>query len=58
MAGVLVVAALAALLIPSQRRPDATADVEAAAVDTLAMSGDAVTAESAAGETVASELGE
>jgi hypothetical protein len=57
MAGVLVVAALAALLIPSQRRPGA-APAEAAAVGTLAMSGDAVTAESAAGETVATELGE
>ena len=57
MTGVLVVAALAALLIPSPRRPT-TADIQAAAVDTLAMSGDAVTAESAAGETVASELGE
>src|ERR1700729_4157465 len=57
MTGVLVVAVLAALLIPSQRRPT-TADAQAAAVDTLAMSGDAVTAESAAGETVASELGE
>jgi hypothetical protein len=57
MTGVLVVAALAALLIPSQRRPD-TAATEAAAVGTLAMSGDAVTAESAAGETVTSELGE
>jgi sugar phosphate permease len=57
MTGVLVVAALAALLIPSQRRPT-TADTQAAAVDTLAMSGDALTAESAAGETVASELGE
>jgi hypothetical protein len=51
------VAALAALLIPSQRRPGA-APAEAAAVGTLAMSGDAVTAESAAGETVATELGE
>jgi MFS family permease len=57
MAAVLVVAALAALLVPSQRRPG-TAVTEAAAVGTLAMSGDAVTAESAAGETVASELGE
>jgi MFS family permease len=57
MAGVLVIAALAGLLIPSQRRPRAV-DVEAAAVGTLAMSGDAVTAESAAGETVASELSE
>jgi predicted MFS family arabinose efflux permease len=57
MAGVLVVAALAALLIPSQRRPS-TAATQAAAIGTLAMSGDAVTAESAAGETVASELGE
>jgi sugar phosphate permease len=57
MTGVLVVAALAALLIPSQRRPT-SADTRAAAVATLAMSGDAVTAESAAGETLASELGE
>ena len=57
MAAVLVVAALAGALIPSQRRPR-PADAEAAAVGTLAMSGDAVTAESAAGETVASELGE
>jgi MFS family permease len=57
MAGVLVVAALAALLIPSARRLSRAA-TEAAAVGTLAMSGDAVTAESAAGETVASELGE
>jgi len=54
---VLVVAALAALLIPSQRRPGRAA-VEEAAVGTLAMSGDAVTAETAAGETVASELSE
>ena len=58
MAAVLVVAALAALLIPSQRRRGTAAATEAAAVGTLAMSGDAVTAESAAGETVASELGE
>jgi nitrate/nitrite transporter NarK len=57
MAAVLAVAALAALLIPSQRRPG-TAATEAAAIGALAMSGDAVTAESAAGETVASELGE
>jgi EmrB/QacA subfamily drug resistance transporter len=57
MAAVLVLAALAALLIPSQRRPGRAA-AEAAAVGTLAMSGDALTAESAAGETVASELGE
>jgi hypothetical protein len=57
MAAVLVVAALAALLIPSQRRPGRAA-VEEAAVGTLAMSGDAVTAETAAGETVASELSE
>jgi EmrB/QacA subfamily drug resistance transporter len=57
MAGVLVVAALAGLLIPSQRRPRG-ADIERAAIGTLAMSGDAVTAESAAAETVASELGE
>jgi EmrB/QacA subfamily drug resistance transporter len=61
MAAVVLVAALAGLLIPSPRRPGTTAAAvatEAAAVATLAMSGDAVTAESAAGETVASELGE
>ena len=57
MAAVLLVAALAALLIPSQRRLG-TAATEATAVGTLAMSGDAVTAETAAGQTVASELGE
>jgi len=57
MAAVLAVAALAALLIPSQRRLG-TAATRAAAIGTLAMSGDAVTAESAAGETLASELGE
>ena len=57
MAAVLAVAALAALLIPSPRRLG-TAATTAAAVGTLAMSGDAVTAESAAGETLASELGE
>jgi EmrB/QacA subfamily drug resistance transporter len=57
MAAVLVVAALAGVLIPAQRRPGRAA-TEAAATGTLAMSGDAVTAESAAGETVASELGE
>src|ERR1700733_10843859 len=62
MAGVLVVAALAGLLIPSQRRLRGAAVEgaagEAAAVGTLAMSGDALTGEAAAGETVASELGE
>jgi hypothetical protein len=62
MAAVLVLAALAGLLIPSQRRlrgaaVDGAAG-EAAAVGTLAMSGDALTGEAAAGETVASELGE
>jgi predicted MFS family arabinose efflux permease len=57
MAAVLVLAALAALLIPSQRRPG-TEVTEAGAVSALAMSGDAVTAESAAGEALASELGE
>jgi EmrB/QacA subfamily drug resistance transporter len=57
MAVVLVVAALAGALIPSQRRPGRTA-TEKAAVGTLAMSGDAVTAESVAGETVASERGD
>jgi len=56
MAAVLLAAALAALLIPSRRRPGTV--IEAAAVASLAMSGDAVTAESAAGETMASELGE
>jgi hypothetical protein len=67
MAAVLLVAALAGALIPSQRRlrgvaaEGAAAEgaaAEAAAIGTLAMSGDAVTGESAAGETVASELGE
>jgi MFS family permease len=57
MAAVLVVAALAGMLIPSQRRPPAAA-TDKAAVGTLAMSGDAVSAESAAGGTVAIELGE
>jgi EmrB/QacA subfamily drug resistance transporter len=57
MAVVLVVAAVAGALIPSQRRPR-QADVEAGAVGTLAMAGDAVTGEAAAGETVASELSE
>jgi EmrB/QacA subfamily drug resistance transporter len=57
MAVVLVIAALAGTLIPSQRRPS-TAATEKAAVGTLAMSGDALTAESAAGETVASERGD
>jgi EmrB/QacA subfamily drug resistance transporter len=57
MAAVLVVAALAGALIPSMRRPS-QAVTAAGATGTLAMSGDAVTAESAAGETVASELGE
>jgi len=62
MAVVLLVAALAGMLIPSQRRlsPAAAeaAAQEAAAIGTLTMSGDALTGESAAGETVASELGE
>jgi EmrB/QacA subfamily drug resistance transporter len=61
MAAVLVVAALAGLLIPSQRRRGGVVRpgaAEAAAVGTLAMAGDAVTGEAAAGETVASELGE
>jgi EmrB/QacA subfamily drug resistance transporter len=57
MAAVLVIAALAGLLIPSPRRLRG-ADIEEAAVGTLAMSGDALTGEAAAGETVASELGE
>jgi EmrB/QacA subfamily drug resistance transporter len=54
MAGVLVVAVLAGLLIPAGRRTSRSS-VAAAAVSTLAMSGDAVTAESAAGKTVAEE---
>jgi EmrB/QacA subfamily drug resistance transporter len=72
MAVVLVVAALAGVLIPSQRRLGRTvatraaseaAVSEAVAVDTLAMSGDAVTGEAVtgdvgAGETIASERGE
>jgi EmrB/QacA subfamily drug resistance transporter len=62
MAAVLLVAALAGALIPSQRRLRGAAGQgaagEAAAVGTLAMAGDAVTGETAAGETVASELGE
>ena len=62
MAAVLLVAALAGTLIPSQRRLRGAAGQgaagEAAAVGTLAMAGDAVTGETAAGETVASELGE
>jgi EmrB/QacA subfamily drug resistance transporter len=57
MAGVLVVAALAGAVIPSMRRPGQAA-TETAAVGTLAEAGDAVTAETAAGQTVASELGE
>ena len=57
MAAVLVVAALAGALIPSQRRPGRAATGKAA-VGTLALAGDAVTAESAAGETVASERGD
>jgi EmrB/QacA subfamily drug resistance transporter len=57
MAVVLIVAAGAGALIPSLRRPG-QAVTEAGATGALAMSGDAVTAESAAGETVASELGE
>ncbi len=61
MAAVLVVAALAGLLIPSQRRPRGAAverTVGEAVVDSLAMAGDALTGEAAAGETVARELGE
>lgn len=57
MAAVLLVAALAGALIPSQRRLGRAA-ATAAAVGTLAMSGDALTAESAAGDTVANELSE
>jgi EmrB/QacA subfamily drug resistance transporter len=55
MAAVLVVAALAGLLIPAQRRRGqaiSTSDVTA----TLAMSGDAVLSEAAAGGTVADEV--
>ena len=61
MAAVLVVAALAGLLIPSQRRrggPAVERTVGEAVVDSLAMAGDALTGEAAAGETVARELGE
>jgi EmrB/QacA subfamily drug resistance transporter len=61
MAAVLVVAALAGLLIPSQRRRGGAAverTVGEAVVDSLAMAGDALTGEAAAGETVARELGE
>ena len=62
MAAVLVVAALAGLLIPSQRRPRPS-EVQSGAVGALAMSGDALTGEpvpggTVAGETIASELGE
>jgi EmrB/QacA subfamily drug resistance transporter len=57
MAAVLVFAALAGMLIPARRRPGRSATGQGA-VGTLAMSGDAVTAESAAGQTIASELGE
>ncbi|HEY0934134.1 MAG TPA: MFS transporter [Trebonia sp.] len=57
MAAVLVVAAGAGTLIPSQR-PPRPADIEAGAVGTLAMSGDALTGETAAGETVGRELAE
>ncbi len=55
MAAVLVVGALAGLLIPAQRRRDqaiSTIDITA----TLAMSGDAVLSEAAAGETVTDEV--
>jgi EmrB/QacA subfamily drug resistance transporter len=54
----LVVAALAALLIPSVRRLGQPAQrvTEQEAVSALTMSGDAVIAEAAAGETIASEL--
>ncbi len=61
MAAGLLVAALAGILIPSQRQRVAAGQAgitEAAAVGTLAMSGDALSGEAAAGETVASELGE
>ena len=59
MAAVLVVAALAGAADPvAAAAARCRAATETAAVGTLAMSGDAVTAESAAGETVASELGE
>jgi sugar phosphate permease len=55
MAAGLVVAALAGLLIPSQRRP-ARAAGRPAGAGTLAMTGDAVSGEAAAGETVADEI--
>jgi uncharacterized membrane protein (Fun14 family) len=57
MAAGLVVAALAGLLIPSARRLRQV-DAESAPAGTLAMTGDAVLGETAAGETVASDLGE
>jgi EmrB/QacA subfamily drug resistance transporter len=56
MAAGLVVAALAGLLIPSQRRPGRAAAGRPAGAGTLAMTGDAVTGEAAAGETVADEI--
>ena len=64
MAGILVVAAAAGTLIPGRPRPGARAgateadEAEAAALGTLTMAGDALTGEAAAGETVATELGE
>ncbi len=60
LAGGLVVAAFAGLLIPSARRLGQASRIvsESDAVSALTMSGDAVIAEAAAGETVASELRE
>jgi len=55
---VVAVAIVSVATLSGAARADGPADLEAAAVGTLAMSGDAVTAESAAGETVASELRE
>jgi EmrB/QacA subfamily drug resistance transporter len=62
MAGVMVVAMLAGLLIPAPRRPRPAAagqtPGEQATARALAMTGDAVIGETAAGETLATELGE
>jgi len=56
MAAGLVVAALAGLLIPSQRRPGRATAGRPTGAGTLAMTGDAVTGEASAGETVADEI--
>jgi MFS family permease len=62
MAAVLVGAVLAGLLIPSPRRlrqpAGQQASAEPATAEALAMTGDVVMGEAAAGETVATELGE